>query len=181
MVYKLYFGIDNGVSGSLGVLGFVNGEKRMEDFTSLPIFSDLSYTKKRRNITRIHVPVLRRYFKTKVQYLLLPESPKTTKCDIVALIERPMVNPGRFMATLSAIRALEAVLISLPKDTTIKYCDSKEWQKKLLPEGSSGPQLKHDSLSVGCRLFPVFKDKIVKHKDADGMLIAEYLRREQRG
>jgi hypothetical protein len=56
-----------------------------------------------------------------------------------------------------------------------EYIDSKEWQKSLLPKGLKGSEeLKKASLDVGKRLFPSLDIK----KDADGLLIAEYLRRK---
>ena len=50
--------------------------------------------------------------------------------------------------------------------------------KALLPKGSKGIVLKNDSKDIGCRLFPQSSALIVKHKDADGILIAEYCRRK---
>jgi len=56
-----------------------------------------------------------------------------------------------------------------------EYIDSKEWQKVLLPKGIKGSdELKKASLDIGKRMFPTLKIK----KDADGLLIAEYLRRK---
>jgi hypothetical protein len=88
-----------------------------------------------------------------------------------------MVNSTRFNASLSAIRALEATLIALEESKLpYEYIDSKEWQKHLLPKGLKGSdELKKASLDIGKRLFPSLELK----KDADGVLIAEYLRRKQ--
>ena len=58
-----------------------------------------------------------------------------------------------------------------------EYIDSKEWQKVLLQKGVKGPELKKASQDIGCRLFPKLKDIIIKQKDADGILIAEYCKR----
>lgn len=58
------------------------------------------------------------------------------------------------------------------------YCDSKHWQRILLPKGAKGPELKKASMDIGCRLFPEHEKLIRKHKDADGLLIAEWARRE---
>ena len=56
-----------------------------------------------------------------------------------------------------------------------EYIDSKEWQKILLPKGLKGSdELKKASLDVGKRMFPELNLK----KDADGLLIAEFLRRK---
>jgi ribosome biogenesis protein Tsr3 len=92
-----------------------------------------------------------------------------------------MVNPGRFTATISAVRALEATLIVLEElDIAYDYIDSKGWQKDLLPLGlKSSDQQKKASAEVGIRMFPQFKELITKHKDADGILIAEWARRNK--
>ena len=49
----------------------------------------------------------------------------------------------------------------------------------MLPKGIEGSaELKKASKDIGCRLFPSQADLINKHKDADGLLIAEWARRE---
>jgi hypothetical protein len=77
---------------------------------------------------------------------------------------------------LSAVRALEATLIAVEQHQfRYEYIDSKEWQKELLPKNIKGSdELKSASLDVGKRMFPELNIK----KDADGLLIAEYLRRK---
>lgn len=156
---KTYIGLDNGVSGSVGVLT----DKGPQLFKT-PVKNQLSYTKTKQNINRIDVPEL--------ILLLQPfASPNT-----MLWLERPMVNPRRFKATMSAIRALEATLIALEiLQMPYEYIDSKEWQKNLLPEGLKGDALKPASLNVGMRLFPSVDFK--GFKDADSLLIAEYQRR----
>ena len=155
----IYVGIDNGVTGSIGI---VNDD--YVEFHQMPIKRELSYTKKKQFINRIDCESL--------QDIL-------HKLHLVGMvaIERPMVNPGRFKATTSALRALEAVLIVVETlEMPYRYIDSKEWQKVLLPQGLKGDvELKKASLDIGKRLFPNLADKF--KKDADGMLIAEYLKR----
>lgn len=160
---KLFVGIDNGVSGTIGVVG----EKTM--FFKTPVRSVLKYTKKKANVTRIdHKKLFDVLSEITNEYL---------EDDIIIKLERPMVNPKRFTATSSALRAWEATLIvvellGLPYD----YIDSKEWQKEMLPSGIKGaPELKRASRDVGDRLFPSFKE--LNHEDRDGILIAEYLRK----
>jgi len=162
---KLYIGIDNGVSGTIGVL--LNNKSW---FFKTPIKKEQNYTKAKANISRIDFGILRQT----LHDILTCNDFGSIKC----LIERPMVNPGRFKATTSALRSLEATLIILETlDIPIEYIDSKKWQKELLPSGSSKENLKKDSSDIGIRLFPEFKEKILNHKDADGILIAEYARR----
>ena len=159
---KTYVGIDNGISGSIGIIDD-NGSR----FLETPTISQQNYTKKKANITRIDCEALFN--------LLLPF--KDTNCFL--LLERPMVNPQRFLATTSALRALEATLITIERLVLPHaFLDSKEWQKVLLPQGIKGSdEQKKASFDIGCRLFPQHSDMIKRHHDADGLLIAEYCRR----
>ena len=160
---KYYIGIDNGISGTIAIIK-PSGEVV---FKKTPIKSQLSYTKKKRNINRIDVDAL--------EWLLH----ENTSSGVLrfCVIERPMVNSGRFQATASALRACEATLIVLERlKIPYQYIDSKEWQKALLPSGLKGPALKKASKEIGKRLFPSVD---LKHEDADGLLIAEYARRKQ--
>lgn len=168
-----YIGIDNGVTGSIAII-----EDGKAYYFQMPTKSEQSYTKSKQNITRIEVPELKRILESAALW--------PCKC----LLERPMVNPGRFKATTSALRALEATLIVL-EDLRIpyQYIDSKEWQKALLPRDmgkvvitKSGKskrkvepaELKAASLDIARRMFPGIE---LKH-DGDSLLIAEYLRRQ---
>ena len=164
---KTYIGIDNGVTGSIGVI-YENGEV---EYISTPTFPQLSYTKKAQNITRIDTQELR----TILSGIISNSSSKQFKI----LIERPFVNPTGFKATQSSMRSLEATLIVLEDfGLSYEYIDSKEWQKKLLPEGIKGTaNLKSASADIGLRLYPQLKREIAKQKDADGILIAEHGRR----
>lgn len=160
----IYIGIDNGVTGSVAMIA--------DDFSyfyKTPVQKEQSYTKKKQSITRINYQGL---------YSLI-ESWKNDDQPIKAILERPMVNPGRFKNTASALRALESTLIVLENlSIPYQYIDSKEWQKVMLPKGiKRTPDLKKASVDIGCRLFPQYKELITKHKDADGLLIAEYARR----
>jgi hypothetical protein len=166
MENKLYIGIDNGVTGTIGCI-----YNNKIWFFETPVKKEQNYTKAKANISRVEFRELRHIFRNIVR-----------DCDpesVMCLVERPMVNPGRFKATVSALRALESVLIILEDlEIPIQYEDSKKWQKELLPTGSTKEQLKKDSVDIGCRLFPQHADVIKKHKDADGILIAEYCRRK---
>ena len=159
---RVFIGIDNGVSGSIGIIT-EDGESK---WVPTPTKSELSYTKAKQNITRIEGNLLYDLF----------ESYKGENVSV--LIERPMVNPMYFKSTLSAMRALEATLIVIERcGFSYSYIDSKEWQKGLLPTGLKGSeQLKPASLQIGKRLFPNIDFK--KFIDADGMLIAEWARRK---
>lgn len=142
------------------------GEARLY---KLPVKKELSYTKEAKNISRIDY--------TGLCGLLGDIVADFNDHEVIVGLERPMVNSARFNASLSAIRALEATLIALEKAMwAYEYIDSKEWQKVLLPNGIKGSdELKKASLDIGKRLFP----KLDIKKDADGLLIAEYLKRKK--
>jgi hypothetical protein len=164
-MHEIYVGIDNGVTGSIGIIDLIKNETQ---FILTPVFAEQNYTKAKANISRIDTKklteILKPYIGMKVHVSL----------------ERPLVNPGRFKSTVSALRALEATLVVIEDlGFSRAYIDSKEWQKVLLPSGLKGSDdLKKASEDIGCRLFPQHADLIKKHKDADGMLIAEYSRKQ---
>lgn len=167
-----YIGIDNGVTGTCGVIT-VDYEKGSvsTDFFLTPTVRELSYQKSKKAYrTRLD-------YKNMKSYL---SGLKDSSDRIILSMERPLINATRFTASLSAIAFLEAMLIVLEElDIPFSYMDSKEWQKSLLPAGIKGSdEQKKASMNVGCRLFPEHKELIQKHKDADGILIAEYLHRK---
>lgn len=165
---KVYVGIDNGVSGSIGVVG----DSIESRFIPTPVKKEASYQKsKKTNINRIDFPVLYAFLKEQKE---LGES-------IFVCIERPMINPTRFQASVSASRSLEATLIVIELlELPYQYIDSKAWQKVLLPAGLKGSvEQKSASKDIGIRLFPEHKEIIGKQKDADGILIAEWARRSR--
>jgi len=131
----------------------------------MPVYSEQSYTKTKQNITRVN-------WKELEEYLNLYKDPST-----LVLIERPMVNFTRFKASGSALRCLEAVLITVERlEFPRMYCDSKDWQKDMLPRGCKKEELKTASLDIGKRLFPSIDWK--GFKDADSLLMAEWARRK---
>lgn len=162
----IYIGIDNGVTGSIGIV-----TDEWSEFHHIPVRNQLNYTKTKKFINRINHFELQRILNG------LDHPPEEFYHDVRMVgIERPMVNPGRFTATQSAMRSLESVLIAVEYlEFPYMYLDSKEWQKALLPSGLKKDELKKASLDVGKRLFPQHANKF--KKDADGLLIAEYLRR----
>lgn len=159
-----FIGIDNGITGSIGI---INDHGCF--FRETPIKKEQNYTKAKQNISRIDIVKLNDLFQDYVFNL---------SQKMFCLVERPMVNPTRFKATTSALRSLEAVLIFLEiNKVPFQYIDSKEWQRKILPSGVKGSdELKKASFDIGRRMFPQCNETIEKHKDADGILIAEYCR-----
>lgn len=160
---KVYIGIDNGTSGSIGILE----EGELPFFFQTPTVFVQDYTKAKKNVSRLDAPTLRG--------LLL--NYKREGCRVFCLIERPMVNPQRFTASCTALRCHEATLCVIETlGFAYEFVDSKEWQKALLPQGTTGDDLKKMSLQVGNRLFPEWKGE--GHPDRDGLLIAEHARRK---
>ena len=162
---KLFIGIDNGTTGTVAFIY----DEGPSFFIETPIKIEQSYTKTKQIISRIdYIPFY--------EYLLT----RSAGCQVIhALIERPGINPTRWKTSMSAMRALEATLIAVEcLNFPHSYIDSKEWQKALLPAGLEKEELKKASVDIGCRLFPQHKELIIKHKDADGLLIAEYCRRK---
>lgn len=163
---KVWIGIDNGITGSVGIIT----EDGKVTYVKTPTKWELSYTKKVKHITRIEGTKLYDLFKPYVGQ------------DVHLMLERPMVNPQYFVATLSAMRSLEATLIVIEIcGFKFEYLPSTEWQDVLLPEMYEGVKvekenLKPVSLAIGSKLFPQIDYK--GFKDADGLLIAEYCRRK---
>ena len=161
----VYIGFDNGVtSNGIGVID----QNQTAWLYKLPIKKELSYTREAKNISRIDFNLLCELFE-KLKAIHIGD-------NFLVGLERPMVNSTRFNASLSAIRALEATLIAVEQFSfKYEYVDSKEWQKMLLPSGIKGSdELKKASLCIGKRMFP----DLNLSKDADSILIAEYLRRK---
>lgn len=157
---RTFIGVDNGVSGNITILSSTGG---VILHINTPIKKHLNYTKKKAFMNRVDFQKTLSVFKS---------AGKDTFC----MIERPMVNPMRWVASVSAIRCLEATEILL-EELLIPYqfIDSKEWQKVLLPSGLKGDQLKKAADDVAKRLFP--KQIIF---NSDSLLIAEYCRRIKR-
>lgn len=160
---KIWFwvGIDNGVSGSIGVVSS-DGNYSL---CGTPVFNVQDYTKKKKRINRVDTK--------KLEDLL-----SVLGKNVTVILERPLVNPGRFMATISGVRAFEATLIVVERlGLRYIYADSKEWQKELLPAGYEDTKVA--SADVSTRLFP--REDVVtyirKHKDGDAILMAEWAKR----
>lgn len=161
---SVFVGIDNGVTGSIGIVK-ADGTHA---FIAMPVFKDREYTKEEQYLQRIDTNTL------------LKNLPK----NAFVLLERPMVNPKAFTSTKSALRALEATLISIEKlgykrGENFDFIDSKEWQKEFISSAVTGhDQLKNASMEIGLNLFPSNGSFIKKHGDADGLLIAEFAHRK---
>ena len=166
---KVYIGIDNGATGTIGLIAGCN--YRMYE---TPVEKKLSYTKKKQFISQ-----LKTFEFQDIIYSFLSETGHNEN-ECIVILERPLVNPQLFSASINAVRLFQAQLTILDMmEIPYMYIDSKEWQRTMLPSGIKGTtELKLASMDVGRRLFPSCKDLISMHKDADGILIAEHARRK---
>jgi hypothetical protein len=161
---RIYIGIDNGITGSIGII------TPEESFLyPTPSISQQDFTKKKQNISRLN--------RTEFKDIILKYGPYDS---VFVLMERPFWNPMLSpKSSKSGVMCLESQL-SLIEDLMWPHdvIDSKAWQKELLPDGvKKSPELKKASKDIGIRLFPMLEEEIKKQKDADGILIAEFARR----
>ena len=173
---ETFIGIDNGPTGSIGI---INKDLTIVEFIKTPSFTEQSYTKKIQQVSRINY----------VEFKKIISNHK----EPYALLERPMINNRRFHQSLSAIRALEVMLVCLEElNIPFSYIDSRSWQNELLPnvpriddKGIKIPSvrrsalLKQESRKVAKILYPDIS--VVNFKDADGLMIAEYAKKHDYG
>lgn len=151
-------GIDNGVTGTIGILG-----PDVTTFVTTPVYAEMAPLKtKVRMLNHIDTDALKA--------LLAPYVKRG-----MVLLERPYTGT-HLMSSISGGRADEATRIVLRQlGIAYDYVDSKQWQRPLLPTGTRGtPNLKAASKALATRLYPEFTDIIKKHGDADGLLIAKW-------
>lgn len=167
--FKTVIFIDNGNTGSIGWYG-----EGGSGFCLVPVKSRLSHHVKPHKIKAVDGPALS---------ALISDIIRQTghgKKNVIVCRERPMINPRRWKASLSASRADEAETIILEAaGVPFIYVDSKTWQHGTLPssgtKGVASSTLKAESMAEGLRLFPEFSTLIKKHKDADGILGARVM------
>lgn len=179
-----YIGWDNGATGSIGIVC-----ENESFFFPTPVMQVPNYTKEVQMIGRIHLSELKKKFKEIIPGNITPRclierpfmAPVNTIQAIVDGKDQKIitVNMNFFKASLNAHRTFEASIILLE---SLKYgyevVDSKAWQKNILGTGIIGSKaLKEASKLRGIQLFPQHEETIRKHKDADGLLMAEFARR----
>jgi hypothetical protein len=168
MKEKIWISVDNGSTGSIG---FVNKDITNYGFIKTPKKRVRDYTIAKNYISRLDHDCFKKIFKDFKE-----------KYDIQKIIlERPLKNPSLFKASVSGIRFFEAQIVILEQlELDYIVVDSKQWQKEILGKDIKGSKmLKAESLNIGYKIFPNMKEIIVKHGDADGLLIAEYFRRKE--
>lgn len=167
--FKTVIFIDNGNTGSMGWYGEAGS-----GFCLVPVKTRMSHHVKPHKIKAVDGPALS---------CIISDIIKDTGHGgegVIVCRERPMINPRRWKASLSASRADEAETIILEAaGIPFIYVDSKTWQHGTLPssgtKGVTSSTLKAESMAEGLRLFPEFSALIKKHKDADGILGARVM------
>lgn len=156
---------DNGTTGTIGWRYGCTTHEMIE----VPVKKRASFHKSPRSTTVIDVNAL----ETALRDML--DRAKVKPCDVIAYRERPMINPKRWQASMSASRADEAETIVLERmGIEYHYVDSKAWQRHILPssgkKGTTSDILKAESKDIGCKMFNHLSTIINKHGDADGIL-----------
>lgn len=161
----LWIGMDNGASGTLALLSDFAQPIMMK----VPVMKMQDYCKTKKQVSRLDHKELRRIIEDCLLY-------STDEIQIIAGIERPMVNPKMWKASESGTRFLEATWVLMEQmNIPVVFLASTDWQRVLLPKGTKGKEeLKKASLDIGNRLYPRFRD--FKHPDRDGLLIAHYMK-----
>lgn len=162
----VFVGFDNGTTGTYGVVDYAG---KAIAFGETPVKTVRDYTLKIRHITRIDVLAVMRLL-----HIFAGLGSK-----LVVVTERPLLNPRLFRGSVSAVRAYEALLIAieLAGGTVARTVDIRNWMAEYTPL-SEVQDTKENSARIGVELFPQFADEIAGHGDADGLLMAEYARRE---
>jgi hypothetical protein len=166
----LTIGIDNGSSGSLGII--LNSQA--VHFGPVPAQDYLHYGKKGSISKRLNREALSFLFHA--QNIGQEEWDEFAR-SVRVFVERPF--SGKFInAVVPAHRFFEATIITL-EDLGIGYevVDSGPWQKALLGGVTGSPELKKASKLRGIQLYPHLADSIKKHGDADGLLICHHYAR----
>lgn len=161
---KIFAAFDNGVSATIGA---VSEDGKWTMFRKVPVYREREYmTTKTRFMTHLD--------QDGVAEILRDLASRGT---LVLVTERPFVNPRMFKATMSGVRAHEILLATLRTTGVVLHAtwDSKHWQKPMLGDCDKG-DTKPRSMEVGCALYPRHADDIRRHGDADGLLMAHWLR-----
>lgn len=162
----LWIGMDNGASGTLALLS----DFAEPALLKTPVMKMQDYCKAKKRVTRLDHKTLKKLICDYVTF------PLNETIQLIAGIERPMVNPHMWKASESGMRFLEATWVIMEQmNIPMVFLASTDWQRTLLPKGTKGKEeLKKASLDIGNRLYPQFRD--FNHTDRDGLLIAHYMK-----
>lgn len=158
---RITIAIDNGVNGSIAVLG---GPVPFFRVIPTKIFAQGKAGK-----------TLKRIDHGRLDDLLIPYA-DAGDAEIHAFIERPFTGSHMMIkTTVLGARAFEAVLIVL-EQAGIAYTvvDSKEWQADQLPGVKGSDNLKLAGCVLGVKLYRNHATTIHEHGDADALLMARY-------
>lgn len=175
----LIIGMDNGSTGT--ICSWVIKNNKI-NFLLTPSKRELNYQKQIKYIDRIDHQFMINWIKEQIKYA---QKLYKNEIKVILILQRPMVNPQRFEASLNAVRAFEAVLIII-EQLNLKYIviDSKEWQHYFFGKDTVLLDLKLESKKYGIKTINEFKkenknyaqylDVIESHGDADALLITKY-------
>ena len=175
----LIIGIDNGSTGT--ICSWVIKNNKI-NFLLTPSKRELNYQKQIKYIDRIDHQFMINWIKDQIKYA---QKLYKSEIKVILILQRPMVNPQRFDASLNAVRAFEAILIII-EQLNLKYIviDSKEWQHYFFGKDTALLNLKLESKKYGIKTINQFKkenknyaqylDIIESHGDADALLITKY-------
>lgn len=169
MSNRTTIGIDNGTTGTIGILG-PDGAI----FEAVPTIEVLSHVQAKGFTKRIDRSALMRMF---LPYCDHPENVKV-------YIEAPFTMAYATTAVLMAHRAYEAVL-TVCEDLRIgqETIAPRDWQPHVLGKkisvtkvvkGKVKVDTKKASMLRGAELYPHLAESIRSHGDADGLLIAHH-------
>lgn len=175
---NLVIGMDNGCTGT--ICSWIVENNKI-DFRQTPSKHMLNYQKDINYIDRLDHEEIKTWINNQIKCAKLLYN---NEIRIIIILERPMVNPQRFDASLNAVRAFEALLVIL-QQLNLKYItiDSKQWQHHFFGKDTSFMNLKLESLKMGIDLLRQYKNnknyaemiEVVKsHGDADALLITKY-------
>ena len=104
---------------------------------------------------------------------------------VAIVLERPMINADRFKQSKNAARAFESMIIVLEMlglKNNYVIIDSKKWQHYFFGKNTITMDLKEESKNLGIAFLKSIDEKryknlcdiIMKHGDADSLLIAKF-------
>ena len=175
--------IDNGVTGTIGWYTQNPDAVCPAGIRKVPVHARRSFHK----VPRRQAVVSVNDFEKAIRDIHAAAGLNLGDMDVVR--ERPMINPTRFAASMSACRTDEAESIALERiGLEWSYIDSKNWQRGCLPssgvKGVSSSTLKAESLERGLELFghiPEAANAIRTHRDADSLMGAYIVYSERYG
>ncbi len=172
---NLIIGIDNGTTGTMCSWILESG---LIDFIETPSKRELNYQKEINYIDRLDHNNFKDWIKNQIKSAELVYK---DKIKVIIILERPMVNPKRFDASLMAVRTYESTLVIL-QQMNLNYIviDSKQWQHYFFGKETTFIDLKFESLKKGLEVVNEYenldniKNLIEKHGDADALLITKF-------